>query len=168
MAVLELFYTPTLRNNSMGTLWTGALPEVRDYGVLDIPPGRPAHFDNTLCVLVSRDPGVRYTVVSQNFHAHLLGRSMWAEKLDLGFGAAGGATLSVVGDVGRSPQWDFEHQLTVPFPRGQVTLRPGDVLSTTCVFDSTVRGDSCQTCSSSAATGAGRLAAHRGSACVPF
>lgn len=69
-STLEIFYTPTLREFDLGTLWTGprAIPQ-------PIPPGQPAHFDNTLCYVSFRnDSNATFTITETTFHAHLLVR----------------------------------------------------------------------------------------------
>lgn len=73
-STLEVFYTPTLRQYDIGTLWTGpfAIPQ-------PIPPGRPAHFDNTLCYLTFA-PNVTFTAIQNTFHAHLLARGPASQR----------------------------------------------------------------------------------------
>ena len=75
---LRMFYTPTLRPNDVGVMYTGALPGI------DIPPGEESYELNarcpTLCTTHLQDGGV--TIFSSILHAHTAGRAIHASLLD--------------------------------------------------------------------------------------
>ncbi|GMI07325.1 hypothetical protein TrVE_jg851 [Triparma verrucosa] len=117
---LRMFYTPTLRPNDVGVMYTGALPGI------DIPPGEESYELNarcpTLCTTHLQEGGVK--IFSSILHAHTAGRAIHASLLD----SSGNFKAS----LGSEPYYDFNFQSSIEL---NVTMNAGDEIHTTCQFN---------------------------------
>lgn len=127
---VRIHFTTRPRAFNMGMLWTGGVVSlfVPDHVM---PAGRAAFFDTRAC-FVSTASAV--TVVASTAHAHKTGRRVWSELFRL---SGDNATVERIAELGRNDAYDFESQQAVPL--NNIQLRDGDLISTTCVYDSTAR-----------------------------
>jgi len=87
-----------------------------------------------------------YRMSGINYHAHLLGREMYATLLHEGEGNDGEVEIDAI-DLKSKQIWIFDDQETVPFDfndndtsnRRGVDITPGDRIQVTCVFNSEER-----------------------------
>lgn len=96
-----------------------------------MPPGRTQYFDTCACLVTASTPMVATTAA---LHAHLTGRRIWIDLFR--FDAARNATLKVA-TLASDDEWSFDNQRTYSVPN--VTILDGDVIATTCVYDTTSR-----------------------------
>lgn len=122
-----MYYTPTLRQYNMGVMWTGSVTNL-----YPIAPGRQNHYDTWACV-VSAPAGVTLNVLAYQTHAHLLGNRIWSDKVQVV-----NNVRTKVGELGRDDNWRFDDQYVASFPSPKA-LQNGDMVYTTCVYNSTGR-----------------------------
>jgi len=129
---LRFYYTPTLRPEELTQLFT---LKANYYPTMLIPPKKQRYFMTRECTVdiknaTSKQP-VEAQVVYAGFHAHLLGVEMAYERI------RGNDGLSI---AVRSP-WYFDDQSNTNVYVQNITLKTGDRLSSTCVFNSQGRDD---------------------------
>lgn len=129
---LRFYYTPTLRPEEMTQLFT---LKANYYPTMLIPPKKQRYFMTRECTVgikhaTSKEP-VEAQVVYAGFHAHLLGVEMAYERI------RGNDRLSI---AVRSP-WYFDDQSNTNVYVQNITLKTGDKLSSTCIFNSQGRDD---------------------------
>ncbi|GMI03346.1 hypothetical protein TrLO_g13982 [Triparma laevis f. longispina] len=117
---LRMHYTPNLRPNDVGVMYTGALPGI------DIPPGEDSYELNARCpshcTTQIEEGGIK--IFSSLLHAHTSGRAIHASLLDSG----GNFKAS----LGSEPYYDFNFQSAIDL---NVTMEGGDEIHTTCQFN---------------------------------
>jgi len=129
---LRFYYTPTLRPEELTQLFT---LKANYYPTMLIPPKKQRYFMTRECTVdiknaTSKQP-VEAQVVYAGFHAHLLGVEMAYERI------RGNDRLSI---AVRSP-WYFDDQSNTNVYVQNITLKTGDKLSSTCIFNSQGRDD---------------------------
>jgi dopamine beta-monooxygenase len=126
---MRLHYTPTLRKETLATFYT---MQVSVNPFVAIPPKKPRYFMSRSCDLKVTDgqgQDKEAQILFISFHAHLLGREMFAE-----FERNGSrSTLS------SNHKWYFDDQFDENVYARNLTLKTGDKLHTTCVFSSLER-----------------------------
>lgn len=116
---IGFWYSPELRQHDAGVMTVGDV-------TLAIPPGKERHEEQGYCPWLTASE----TKVFAAFpHMHQLGRGMRTELFRNG---------QRVGDIVRDDAWDFAHQQFYSVEPA-VTVAPGDLLRTTCTYDSTGR-----------------------------
>jgi len=131
---VTMFYTPTLRQHNMRTLWTGGITRLFPPDG-QMPPNKPAFFDTHACLVQSTSPvKTPATAVTAFLHAHMSGRRIWVDHFVLS--PAAPHEVVKAGELGRDNAFSFEAQQAWPITG---TLSDGDVISTTCVFNTTGR-----------------------------
>ena len=123
---LRMLYTPTLRDNDVGVMYTGALPGI------DIPPNEE-HYDLNArcpwgCTANVPEGGVR--VFNSLLHAHTAGVSVRASLLD----KRGNFKAS----LGVEDYYDFNYQSPIPL---DVVLSKDDEIHTRCTFNTMGRSE---------------------------
>eukprot|EP00850_Spirogloea_muscicola_P002965 SM000011S19143 [mRNA] locus=s11:1092824:1103117:+ [translate_table: standard] len=125
---LKFTFSDKLRDYDAGTWPLG--PTVAQS--LVIPPGMPSWTVKSKCSLSCTKKLFKYgpiTVISSLLHQHLIGKSLWTSLTRNG---------TFVKYLNRADYYDFAFQQTSIFPT-PLRLQAGDVLETTCVWDSTGR-----------------------------
>lgn len=116
---MGFWYAPELREHDAGMKVVGDV-------TVAIPPGQPEHVEQAQCLWLAESD---VHVFAAQPHMHTLGRAMFTEVFRKG---------EKVADVLRADPWSFDHQeLRLLDPH--VTIKPGDVVRTRCVYDSTSR-----------------------------
>ncbi|KXZ46096.1 hypothetical protein GPECTOR_47g373 [Gonium pectorale] len=112
----EIIYTPRLRPYDAGILTVGQK-------AIAIPPGRPKY---------SLAPSLKtpLRLLGSGLHMHLLGKSIVTRHIRNG---------TELPPVGSKRFYDAAYQSLDPVPLDSSILAPGDVLITTCTYDSTTR-----------------------------
>ncbi|CAD7697466.1 unnamed protein product [Ostreobium quekettii] len=139
---VRMHLTPDLRPDEIGILWVGSITSVGR-----IPPKERSVFSTTVCQLKIDEavaPG-GITVYGNAPHMHFLGRRLWTDILRVksedqqtgGKFVTDLKQLEKVKELSREDAFDFNVQRTMP--TAALKLRNGDVLATTCVYDSTER-----------------------------
>jgi hypothetical protein len=95
-----------------------------------MPPGRPAFFDTHACFMSSDRP---MRVILASPHMHLSGWRMWADVFRYN---AQSRRIDKVAELGRTQAYNFHSQEVL---RLAVDVLPGDVISTTCIYNTTSR-----------------------------
>jgi len=129
---IRLFYTPTLRKDSINGL---IVMRVSRNPQMFVAPGKKRFFLTRACSLNVTDPDGQPAVLnlaSMAYHAHLLGTEMWSE-----YAPAGSSGPSV--DLGSEKIWHFDDQYINNILDMDIQLQTGDHIQSTCVFDSTSR-----------------------------
>jgi hypothetical protein len=133
---LKLKLTSTKPENQLSTLGIGLQP----LGDLTIPGGQA---NVTRYVECTPQLTGEVTAVAYATHAHKLGFSVISEVRRTPSGSGSGSSFSapqIVGDVGSTPNYDFNFQNVQMFAAGQERqLLPGDTVRITCSYDSTSR-----------------------------
>ena len=171
---IRIFYTPTLRPQTVALAATFGIFQVPDVSGLNVPPGRQRYFLTKSCHV--EDPckdmpqsslaaiiGVEAltcdlvavlgqckalhvlcpkscqictpgdfqgsSLVGVTHHGHLLGMEMYDTLTREG----------VTRDLGSQPIWNYNDQSQRLMTTWNVTVKPGDVIQSTCVFNSTQR-----------------------------
>jgi dopamine beta-monooxygenase len=125
---VDMYYTPTLRAETLSTFratWLGANP------LIVVPPGKQRWFVTRTCKVSVQDSAKKVAelnVLGVYYHAHTLGREMYAEVLKKG--------SDMWQDVSFEPKWHFDDQYTRNTEAWNLTFETGDILQTTCVMDS--------------------------------
>eukprot|EP00850_Spirogloea_muscicola_P002048 SM000007S21008 [mRNA] locus=s7:1366209:1376064:- [translate_table: standard] len=125
---LKFTFSDKLRDYDAGTWPLG--PTVAQSIV--IPPGMPSWTVKSKCSLSCTKKLFKngpITVISSLLHQHLIGKSQWTSLTRNG---------TFVKYLNRADYYDFAFQQTSIFPT-PLRLQAGDVLETTCVWDSTGR-----------------------------
>jgi len=129
---MRIYYTPNLR--PVDFHWFSTM-QLSSNLVVGVPPGLSRHFITRSCKLSVTDRQTRgpaeIHVAQLWYHAHLLGREMYAEYRQ------GGNKAAV--DIGSDQVWHFDDQYIRNMLPMNLTLRTGDHLQTTCVYDTTGR-----------------------------
>eukprot|EP00931_Biecheleriopsis_adriatica_P093366 TRINITY_DN67110_c0_g1_i1.p1 TRINITY_DN67110_c0_g1~~TRINITY_DN67110_c0_g1_i1.p1 ORF type:complete len:636 (+),score=83.92 TRINITY_DN67110_c0_g1_i1:281-1909(+) len=129
---MRIYYTPNLRPTDFD--WFSTLQLSTNF-VVGLPPGQRRHFITRSCKLSVTDRQTKQPaeihIAHLWYHAHLLGREMYAEYRQAG-------TETAV-DVGSDQVWHFDDQYLRNILPKNLTFRTGDHLQTTCVYDSTSR-----------------------------
>lgn len=127
---IRIYYTPTLRNqtvDSVSTIGIGTHPRML------VPPSKDRYFLTRTCTVV--DPcqsadcqGKVWSrpIVSVFYHAHLLGVAMY-QSLTRG---------NTTWDLGSQSRWHYDDQAMFPLMSRNLTVQAGDVIQSTCIFDS--------------------------------
>ena len=139
---MTLHYTPTLRPNNLRVLWAGGISNL--FGPCDAsamvtdpmtgatmcqaPAGAPLVFDSQACLVTGTAPAFALT---SYLHAHIAGRRVWVDQFS--YNASADAVVKVA-ELGRDDAYSFHNQRPLPVAG---TVRPGDVVATTCVYDAT-------------------------------
>lgn len=120
---LDVLITPTLRPNAAGIFSQG------DIHTISIPPGQAAYPHVATCgeALTQGLLSHEINVFSSFLHAHEIGAAITTEVF---------RDDMLVGSIVKDP-FDFNMQ---SFQPTDVTIAPGDRITTTCVYDSTGRG----------------------------
>eukprot|EP00803_Ostreobium_quekettii_P010956 evm.model.scf_201EXC.9 EVM.evm.TU.scf_201EXC.9 scf_201EXC:105485-112982(+) len=142
---IRMHLTSDLRKDEVGLLWSGMVTSVGE-----IPPKEEVVFSATICQLVIDETQAPdgITVFSNVPHMHFLGRRLWtdilrvpSEDLHTGGNFISDLTqLEKVGELSREDNFDFNVQRWSHM--AALKLRNGDILATTCVFNSTERNES--------------------------
>jgi hypothetical protein len=134
---MQLWYTPDLRPHNIDSISTMA---VSINPMILVPPGVRRWFLTRQCVLDVRDQETgelaELHLTGVAYHAHLLGREMYAE-----YWPAGEEDPI---DLASAPVWHFDDQSQRNIINWNISLRTGDRLQTTCVMDSSGRSASTQ------------------------
>ncbi|KXZ46095.1 hypothetical protein GPECTOR_47g372 [Gonium pectorale] len=122
---LRLLYTPKLRPYDAGLLTLGTL-------AIAIPPGQPGftlepNVCPSTCTSRLKTP---LRLLASGLHMHALGRSIVTRHIRNG---------TELPPVGSKRFYSFDYQSLDPVPLDSSILAPGDVLITTCTYDSTTR-----------------------------
>eukprot|EP00245_Coleochaete_scutata_P017234 TRINITY_DN834_c0_g4_i1.p1 TRINITY_DN834_c0_g4~~TRINITY_DN834_c0_g4_i1.p1 ORF type:complete len:1008 (-),score=127.44 TRINITY_DN834_c0_g4_i1:889-3912(-) len=121
---------PELRPIDAGVFATGPYfiePQIR------IPPKTASWKLESTCSSGCTTQGIRgnITIIGTTLHQHLLGKQLWTKLY---------RNSQEITTIGRADYYDFEFQTMVRPPR-PVVVFPGDVLKTTCIWDSSNRND---------------------------
>ena len=125
-----LYWTTARRANSAMVLWSGGLT---DLFAADgqAPVGQAAYYDTNACLLTTPVPLTVTSVLM--LHAHMAGRAAVAEVFRFN---ASTSLIDKVYELARDDAWSFNNQHAYPLS-GPVTLLDGDIISTTCVYNTT-------------------------------
>eukprot|EP00928_Gymnodinium_smaydae_P080129 TRINITY_DN63900_c0_g1_i1.p1 TRINITY_DN63900_c0_g1~~TRINITY_DN63900_c0_g1_i1.p1 ORF type:complete len:612 (-),score=68.12 TRINITY_DN63900_c0_g1_i1:251-2086(-) len=126
---MRIFYTPTLRNETLGDF---PVSEISLNPQMWFPPGKARNFMTRSCKLEVQDKQgnpAEFHLFAVFYHAHLLGRSMYTELTQ------DGKTI----DLGSEEIWHFDDQSMHNLLPMNVTVRTGDHIQGTCIMDSTGR-----------------------------
>jgi hypothetical protein len=121
---LELFHTTDLRANNAGSI------VFADVGGIRIPPGMPEYKHVARCSANETQQGLtgEIMVFGSFLHAHNIGKTLWAEQWRDG---------ALLREMNRDEPFDFGNQNYKEV--GPFDVRPGDVMETHCIYDSTDR-----------------------------
>jgi len=126
---MRIYYTPTLRNHSLSYLQT--MQAVANPSMM-IPSGKSRYFMTRQCKVSLTDSegkAAEARILTINFHGHLLGVEMYAERI------RDNKRLTLAADS----IWHFDDQFAEHMYLKHITIKDGDVIQSTCVFNSHVR-----------------------------
>ena len=120
---IDVIVTKDLRPNDAGIFSQG------DIASIFIPPGEPAHEHVATCGAAQTSSVLDHEihVFSSFLHMHEIGAAISSEVFRDG---------TLVGPVAVDDPYDFNSQKFLP---ADIDIRPGDVIETRCVYDSTER-----------------------------
>ena len=124
-----LYWTTARRANAAMVLWSGGLTDIFVAG--GAPVGQAAFYDTNACLLTTPVPVTVTSVLM--LHAHMAGRAAVAEVFRFN---ASTSRIDKVYELARDDGWSFNNQHSYPLS-GPVTLLDGDIISTTCVYNTT-------------------------------
>lgn len=130
---MVIHYTPTLRNKTMSQF---NIMQVSQNPTMYIPPKKHRYFMTRECNLTVSDTTAtvingEQRLMSIAFHAHLLGSEMYADRV------RGNDRLSLAAET----PWHFDDQYDHIIFAKNYTVKTGDMIQTTCIFDSTNRAN---------------------------
>jgi len=132
---IRFYYTTTLRPHSAQVF---NVAQVSINPLMRIPAGAARWFLTRTCHLEVTDKATKapaeFHVYGVGYHAHLLGREMYAELKRAG--------EDEFQDLASAASWHFDDQGAQNIAAWNITLRSGDTLQTTCVMDSRFRSAS--------------------------
>jgi len=126
---MRLHYTPTLRSQTVSAFST---MQVSYNPTIEIPPHKQRYFLTRGCDVTVQDKAgndVEAQILMVSHHAHLLGTEMYVQR------TRGQDKYT----ISNEDVWYFDDQFQKNIYLDNVTLKTGDRLQTTCVFDSRKR-----------------------------
>lgn len=130
---MRVFYTPTLRPSTYTTVY---MMQISMNPVITLPAGHKRLFMTRSCKLtvVNSTTGkpAKANLFAASFHAHLLGRQMFAKMT---------SSNGTVVDLSQ-PIWNFDDQASQDLLPRHMSIETGDHVQSSCVFDSTERTES--------------------------
>lgn len=126
---IRIFYTTKLRENSVTTLMSGSFVYLF-YPDGGLPPGENAFYSTAACVVSSTTPMTGFAVLN---HAYLLGFQIWSDLFR--FNPSTG-NVDKIAELGRDDAYSFntQHFSTL----NNIQMQPEDVISTACVYNSSM------------------------------
>jgi hypothetical protein len=123
---IRILYTPNLRSKELVDFTS---TQISYNPMMRIPPTKSRFFVTRSCEVIAQEP---FHLVLSSFHAHLLGREMYSELTPANEASA---------DLASAPIWHFDDQVARNILDQNITLKSGDHVQTTCIFDSTARSE---------------------------